>query len=65
MINMIDKSKLDQESDPKYKRLYQRFDSEMRRLESNLGCSVNFDKDFSDNYKYNYLRDRLRKRGVI
>ena len=53
-------------SDAGRKRLYEQFADRLNYLESNLAASVNFSRDFEDeNYKFNALRTKLIKRGVI
>ena len=34
-------------------------------IENNLGASINFTKDFTDNHKYNYIRMRLWKQKNV
>ena len=48
------------------KSLYQQFADRLDYLESNLASSINYLRDYQDeNYKYNRLRTKLIKRGII
>ena len=48
------------------KRLYEQFSERLNYLESNLSASVNFSRDRNDaNHRFNKLRDKLIRRGVI
>ena len=44
------------------KRVYTRFIDRIGEIERNLGASMNFNKDFTDNHKYNYLRDEIERK---
>lgn len=65
MIKIFDKKKIEKLNDPKYKRLYEDFSTKLDDIQSNLGALVNINKDFTDNHKFNALRAKLIKRGII
>ena len=40
-------------------RIYKHFMDRIQEIENNLGAEINASKDFTDNHKYNYLREKL------
>ena len=41
------------------KRLYIRFIDRINEIEINMGANINYNKDFTDNHRYNKLRTKL------
>ena len=41
------------------KEVFYAFCKERNRIQAGIAALVNYEKDFTDNHRYNYLRDRI------